>query len=202
MKIKVMHSGLQKALIALVLFSVFVAFPARSELKNLDLKTELLVSPLSTEAGPVLSLPVDAVPKTQLKAQSGVKYSRETLGRAEYKIISTRIVVGGEWAPKALKRRFSVAADLVAFQSNTIKRSVPPVIDETNSYFDLGIARLNAKYVAFFYYKEGAPKWPFQIVLTPFFRLSLPTDTSRLRPDRWMPIRRVLDDRVFESPYM
>jgi len=70
------------------------------------------------------------------------------------------------------------------------------VIDEWTSFYDLGPLRLRARMVAF-----RLATGPLELAITPFFRLGLPTDTSRVREHRRVPIRRVIDDRVIEAPY-
>lgn len=159
------------------------------------------VSPLQAEAGPVLSPAVDPVPANKIFGSVGVRYAKKREGRATYSVLQTALVIGGEWSPKKLDR-LGVGADLVAFQTTTLMVDLPPVIHEDRTLYDLGPLRLRAKLRAFEVERETPGKgYEFQLVLTPFFGLGFPTDTSRIREERRMPVRGVIDDRVFEGPY-
>jgi hypothetical protein len=157
---------------------------------------EHYVQPLHAEAAPILSPPLGAVPRTELWGSVGLLYGKERLGRATYRLVATRLVVGGEWSPGKLDR-LGIGASLVAFQTTHTNTDLPPAIDEWRSYFDLGPLRLHARFMALRISRRG-----LELGLTPFLRLVLPTDTSRIRESRDMPIRRVLDDRVLDAPYV
>jgi hypothetical protein len=157
---------------------------------------ESLVSPLRIEGGPLLSPAVGPVPRTEVWGSAGVLYRTSERGRATYEGVGTRLVLGGEWSPARLDR-LGVGGSVVAFQTTHDHVDLPPVVDEWTSFFDLGPLRLRARMIAY-----RLATGPLELALTPFFRLVLPTDTARIRPHRRMPIRRVLDDRVVEAPYV
>jgi len=162
---------------------------------------EAMVSPLRAEAGPALSPAVDPIPANRLWASAGVRYASAREGRATYSVVQSALVIGGEWNPRKAAR-LGVGADLVAFQTTTLMADLPPVIHEDRTMCDLGPLRLRAKVRALEELRETPVKrYRFELALTPFFSLGLPTDTSRIREERRMPVRGALDDRVFEGPY-
>jgi hypothetical protein len=154
------------------------------------------VQPLRVEAGPLISPALGPIPRTEVFAAGGFLYRTRERGRATYSAFGTRAVLGGEYNPEWIDRRLGLGGSFVVFQSVHDHVDLPPVIDERTSFFDLGPLRLQAKLIAF---KTRAG--PLDLAITPFLRLGLPTDTSRQRRHRRMPIRRVLDDRVIEAPY-
>ena len=162
---------------------------------------ESFIDPLRAQAGPVLSLPLGAVPKTEIWASAGFRYGAYDYGRTTYGTMQTALVLGGEWSPKNLDR-LGLGGSITAFQSTTLMTELPPAIDEKRTYFDLGLLEIHGRFrVLELKRNTSDSNWPFEVALTPFFRLGLPTDTSRLREDRHMPIRGVLDDRVIDGPY-
>ena len=90
-----------------------------------------------------------------------------------------------------------MGGDITAFQVTRVSTEVPPAIEENDTYADLGPSRLYAKVKALELGKEGS----FRLLVTPFARFGLPTDTSRTREERRMPVRGVIDDRVIGGPY-
>jgi hypothetical protein len=162
---------------------------------------DAFVSPLRAEAGPVLSLAVDPVPANRIWASAGVRYASQEEGRATYSVLQSAVVLGGEWSPEKVER-LGIGADLVAFQTTTLMADLPPVIHEERTMYDLGPLRLRAKVRALEARRETPVKrYRFELALTPFFSLGLPTDTSRIREERRMPVRGIVDDRVFEGPH-
>jgi hypothetical protein len=153
------------------------------------------VHPFHVEAAPVVSPPVSPVPRTQLVAGLGFLYGTQENGRTTYRILSTRLVVGGEWSPEKLPA-LGLGAELVAFQTTHYNTDLPPAVDEWRHFFDLGPLRIHAHYMALAIRRGKA-----ELALTPFLRFVFPTDTSRIREFRDMPIRHVLDDRAFSAPY-
>jgi hypothetical protein len=169
--------------------------------KGLDPEFDAFVDPIRAEAGPILSPAIGPIPRSGIWAMEGVRYASREVGRTTYKTIQTALVLGGEWSPEKW-RRLGLGGDLVAFQTTTLLTDLPPLIDERETKFDLGVLRLRARVRAF----ELARSTPhagyrFELALTPFFSLGLPTDTSRIRWNRLMPIRGALDDRVIDGPY-
>lgn len=156
---------------------------------------EHYVVPLRVEAGPVISPPVGAVPRTELWGAAGFLYGKQEDGLTTYHLLGTRLVVGGEWSPRKIER-LGIGAALVALQTTHYHTDLPPAIDEWRNFFDLGPLRVHARFQALRFKERFA-----ELALTPFFRLVFPTDTSRIREFRDMPIRHVLDDRVFTAPY-
>ncbi|MBW2278872.1 MAG: hypothetical protein JRF63_15370, partial [Deltaproteobacteria bacterium] len=157
---------------------------------------EDFVEPLRVEAGPLISPALGPIPRTHVFGAAGVLYRSRERGRATYTGLSTRLVLGGEWNPDWIDGRIGLGGSLVAFQSLHDHVDLPPVIDEWTSFYDLGPLRLRARMIAF-----RLATGPLELALTPFFRLGLPTDTSRIRQHRRVPVRRVIDDRVIEAPY-
>lgn len=157
---------------------------------------EKLVPPLMVEGGPLLSPPLSAVPATGASAGLAVLFGRTQRGRTTYELVSGRLLLSGQWSPKKVPR-LGVGAQLVALQSTNLHTRLPPAVDEWNNFFDLGPARLWVSFMA-----VALARGPVELAVTPFFRMMLPTDTARLRDERRLPIRRVLDDRVAYSPYM
>jgi hypothetical protein len=131
----------------------------------------------------------------------GVRYAACDVGRTTYRVVQTALVLGGEWSPEKL-RRLGLGGELVALQTTTLMTELPPLIDEKRTSADLGVLRLRARFRAFELARSTPQKgYRFELALTPFFSLGLPTDTSRLRWERRMPIRGALDDRVVDGPY-
>jgi hypothetical protein len=157
---------------------------------------EDFVEPLRVEAGPLISPAVGPLPRSQVWGAAGVLYRSFERGRAKYSGVGARLVLGGEWSPEKLDR-LGLGGSLVAFQMNHDHVDLPPVIDERTAMYDLGPLRLLARMIAF---RDRAG--PLQLAITPYFRLGLPSDTSRTRQHRRVPIRRVIDDRVIEAPYL
>jgi hypothetical protein len=154
------------------------------------------VEPLRVEAGPLIAPALGPIPRTDVFGAAGVLYRTYQRGRATYSGVGTRLVLGGEWNPDWLDRRLGLGGSLVAFQTTHDHVDLPPMIDEWTSFYDLGPLRLRARMTAF-RFAAG----PLELAITPFFRLGLPTDTSRIRLHRRVPIRRVIDDRVIDAPY-
>jgi hypothetical protein len=154
------------------------------------------VHPLRAEAGPVISPALSPLPRTELHGGLGFAFAREERGRASYTTLQGALLLGGAWAPERVPE-LGLGGELVALQTTFVRTEVPPAIDEWARFADLGTLRLHARYVA--WRREGRDHGP-DLVLTPFVRLGLPTDTARLRPNRRMPARRVIDPRVFEAP--
>jgi hypothetical protein len=159
-------------------------------------KFERFVQPLRVEGGPLLSPAVGPVPRTEVWGSAGALYRKFDYGRATYSGVGTRLVAGGEWSPKKIDR-LGIGGSLVALQTTHDHVELPPVIDEWTSFYDLGPLRLQARMIAY-----RLATGPLELAVTPFLRLGMPTDTSRIREHRRMPIRRVLDDRVVEAPYV
>jgi hypothetical protein len=157
---------------------------------------EDFVEPLRVEAGPLLSPALGPIPRTDVFGAAGVLYRTRERGRATYSAVGTRLVLGGEWNPDWIDGRIGLGGSLVAFQTFHDHVDLPPMIDEWTSFYDLGPIRLRARMVGF-----RTATGPLELAITPFFRLGLPTDTSRIREHRRVPIRRVIDDRVIDSPY-
>jgi hypothetical protein len=154
------------------------------------------VFPIRAQVGPILSPPLGAVPRTELWGSAGVLYGRNEHGRTTYRLLMASLVLGGEWSPKKLPG-LGLGGEIVALQMTNIGTELPPAIDEWVSFFDLGVLRLHGRYMAF-----SLKAAIVELAVTPFLRLSLPTDTSRLRENRHMPIRHVLDDRTVNAPYV
>jgi hypothetical protein len=154
------------------------------------------VFPTLVEGGALLSPPLDPVPATVVGGAVSVLYGGRTRGLSEYELVGARLLLSGTWSPSKVPR-LAVGAQLVALQTTSLHTEVPPALDEWRTFFDLGPARLNVSFAALSF-ERGI----VELVLTPFVRIVLPTDTSRIRPDRQMPIRRVLDDRVVYDPWM
>ncbi len=163
--------------------------------KHKDPTFDSYVFPIRAQAGPLLSPPLGAVPRTEIWGCAGVLYGKQDQGRTTYRLLIASLVLGGEWSPKPLPG-LGLGGEIVAFQMTNIGTELPPAIDEWVSFFDLGILRLHGRYVAFSL-RSGI----LELAVTPFLRLSLPTDTSRVRESRHMPIRHVLDDRTVNAPY-
>lgn len=157
------------------------------------------VEPLRAEAGPILSPAIGAVPSSRLWGSVGLRYAKTQEGLGRYSVLQTAVVLGGEWSSENLPR-LGLGADLVAFTSTTLLVDLPPVIHESRTFYDLGPLRIRGKLLVL---EElwGSGKAGGVLVLTPFFSLGFPTDTSRTREERRMPVRGVMDDRVFEGPY-
>jgi len=158
------------------------------------------IEPLHAEAGPLLSPPLGSIPQTEIWAGFGLKYHDWQNGRAKYSQVSTRLIIGGQWSPKKLSW-LGVGGDLVALQTNTVRTRLPPVIDEKDRHVNLGVLRLHIRARVFSIKKKNPKKLPIVLALTPFFRMGLPTDTSRIGQDRRMPMRYMLDSDVLENPY-
>ena len=159
------------------------------------------IAPLRAQAGPVLSLPLGAIPTTEIWASMGFRYGTYDRGLATYKVVQTALVLGGEWSPSSLDR-LGLGGSITAFTSTTLMIDLPPAIDEKSTYFDLGLMEIHGRFrILELKWRGPDKKWPLELALTPFFRLGLPTDTSRIREDRHMPIRGVIDDRVIDGPY-
>ncbi|MBW2260558.1 MAG: hypothetical protein JRG91_01190, partial [Deltaproteobacteria bacterium] len=164
--------------------------------KTKDPKFESYVFPIRAQAGPLLSPPLGAVPRTELWGSAGVLYGKSGQGRTTYRLLTARLVLGGEWSPKKLPK-LGLGGEIVALQVTNLNTELPPAIDEWVTFFDLGILRLHARYMAF-----SMRTKIMELAVTPFLRLGLPTDTSRVRENRHMPIRHVLDDRTVNAPYV
>jgi hypothetical protein len=163
---------------------------------------DAFVDPVRAEAGPILSPAIGPIPRSGAWATESVRYASRGVGRTTYEVVQTALVLGGEWSPKRL-RRLGLGGDLVAFQTTTLMTELPPLIDEKRTSFDLGVLRLRARLRAFELARATPRKgFRFELALTPFFSLGLPTDTSRTRWERRMPIRGALDDRVIDGPYV
>ncbi len=154
-----------------------------------------LVDPLRAEAGPLISPPIGAVPSSGAWAGLGFLYGRRDVGRTEYRLIGTRLVLGGEWSPIGLGV-LGIGASLVALQTTTLDTRLETDLDDWRTALDLGELRVHVRFMALRLTRGIA-----EIALTPFFRLGLPTDTSRTNWERDQPLRRVLDDRVALAPY-
>jgi hypothetical protein len=154
------------------------------------------VRPLKIEAGPVLSPSMNPIAENHVFGSLGFLWSEREHGQAIYQTLSSTLVLGGEWRTPKLDI-FAIGGDLVVLQMTNLRTNLPPAIDESDIFFDLGVLRLYAKIMAC-KRKVGIA----HLAITPFFRLTLPTDTSRTNETRHMPIRRVLDDRVALAPYM
>jgi len=162
---------------------------------------EAFVDPIRAEAGPILSPAIGPIPASGIWATEGVRYAARDVGRTTYKTIQTALVIGGEWSPERW-RRLGLGGELVAFTTTTLLTELPPLIDDKVTKYDLGVLRLRARVRAFELARSTPRKgYRFELALTPFFSLGLPTDTSRIRWNRLMPIRGVLDDRVIDGPY-
>ncbi len=154
------------------------------------------VHPLRAEAGPVISPALSPLPRTEIFGGVGFAFAREEVGRARYTTLQGALLLGGAWSPEKVPD-LGLGGDLVALRTTFIHTEVPPAIDEWARFADLGTLRVHARYTA--WRREGGDHGP-AIALTPLLRLGLPTDTGRLRPNRRMPVRYVVDPRVFESP--
>ena len=152
------------------------------------------VPPVRVEAGPVLAPPLSATPRTEMRAAFGYAFARSARGRARYQTHGVRVVLGGDWRPRSLPA-LAVGGELIALQVTAIRTEVPPAIDELATCADLGPLRVRARYLAL-----ERERGPFSFLVTPLLSLGLPTGTDRIRPRRRMPIRRVIDDRVFDGP--
>jgi hypothetical protein len=155
---------------------------------------EAIVEPLRAEAGPVISPALSPIPKTAVSAGAGFSLGEWGCGRSRYRRASTRLVLGGEWSPSGFDR-LGLGGELVALQTSTLRTRVPPAIDESRTFVDLGPLRIHGRMVA----HRLEHDW-LAVALTPFLRLGFPTGTSRTRPDRHVALRYVVDDRVFSSP--
>ena len=186
---------------ALSFLALFAALSAPVFAEALEPGFEAFVDPVRAEAGPILSPAIGPIPRSGIWATEGVRYAACDVGRTTYKVVQTALVLGGEWSPEKL-RRLGVGGDLVAFQTTTLMTELPPLIDEKRTSFDLGVLRLRARFRAFELARSTPERgYRFELALTPFFSLGLPTDTSRIRWERRMPIRGALDDRVVDGPY-
>jgi hypothetical protein len=173
----------------------------RAMANDTDPELGAFVDPVRAEAGPILSPAIGPIPRSGIWATEGVRYAACDVGRTTYTVVQTALVLGGEWSP-AKWRRLGIGGDLVAFQTTTLKTDLPPLIREKGTAFDLGVLRLRARVRAFELARSTPRKgYRFELALTPFFSLGLPTDTSRTRWDRRTPIRGALDDRVIDGPY-
>ncbi len=155
-----------------------------------------LVWPLGVEGGPLLSPAVSPVPTTRAGGMASVLFGTRERGLTTYELLSTRLVLHGQWSPESVPR-LGLGAQLVALQTTSMHTVLSRAIDEWKSFFDLGPTRLHVAFVAFW-----MERGKVELAITPFVRISLPTDTSRIRDERNMPIRRTLDDRVALAPYM
>ena len=164
--------------------------------KKKDPSFESYVFPIRAQAGPILSPPLGAVPRTEIWGSAGVLYGKNEHGRTTYRLLVASLALGGEWSPKKLPG-LGLGGEIVALQMTNLGTLLPPAIDEWVSFFDLGILRLHGRYMAL-----SLEAGIVELALTPFLRLSLPTDTSRVRENRNMPIRHVLDDRTVNAPYV
>ncbi|MCP4196825.1 MAG: hypothetical protein GY762_06700 [Proteobacteria bacterium] len=154
------------------------------------------VRPLKVEVGPVLSPCMNPITENSVFGSLGFLWAERERGRATYQTLGSSLVLGGEWrSPKM--HALAIGGDLVALQVTKLRTRIPPAIDESLVFFDLGILRLYTKIMAF-NKRVGMAK----MTITPFFRLGLPTDTSRNNESRHAPIRTVLDDRVALAAYM
>jgi hypothetical protein len=154
------------------------------------------VPPLKAEGGPLVSPPVSPVPSTGAGATLSMLYGKRERGRTTYELVSGMLLLSGQWSPEKVPR-LGLGAEIVALQMSSMHTELPPAIDEWLTFFDLGMLRLHVAFVAF-QLESGI----VQLAVTPFFRIGLPTDTSRIRDARSIPIRAVLDDRVAVEPYM
>lgn len=190
---------LRRTPVALLALSAALASPAFAG--ELEPELDAFVDPIRAEAGPILSPAVGPIPRDGIWATEGVRYASCELGRTTYTVVQTALVVGGEWVPRDW--RVGLGGELVAFQTTTLLTEVPPLIDEKETKLDIGVLRLRAR-VRAFELARSTPKegYRFELALTPFFSLGLPTDSSRIRWSRRMPIRGALDDRVFDGPYL
>lgn len=176
----------------LAISAILCAAPSRAQEPGF----EDFVRPMRVEAGPLISPAMGPIPRTDVWGAAGVLYRTRERGRATYEGVGTRLVLGGEWNPEWLDGRLGLGGSLVAFQTLHDHVDLPPVIDEWTHLYDLGPLRLHLRGVAF-----QMASGPLELAIAPFFRLGLPTDTSRIRQHRRVPIRRVIDDRVIEAPY-
>jgi len=178
---------------SLALLASLAAGPVAAEEPTFD----GFVEPLRVEGGPLISPALGPLPRTDVFAAAGVLYRTRERGRATYTGVGTRLVLGGEWRPDWFDGRLGLGGSLVALQTTHDHVDLPPLIDEWTSFYDLGPLRVRARVIAF-RFAAG----PLDLAITPFLRLGLPTDTSRTRRHRRIPVRRVIDDRVIEAPYV
>lgn len=153
-------------------------------------------SPLVVEASPFSSFAVSALPRTTVWGQLGALYGKTKVGRARYEQVSGQVGVGFTWSPKLFDHRFGLGAKLDALQLNALHTHVPPAIDEWETFVDLSEFNLFAEFVAL----RKAVSGLSTLLVTPFLRLHLPTDTSRLRLSRHIPIKKILGGEAAEGP--
>ncbi len=158
------------------------------------------VSPVVGQAGTVLSTARDPVPSTSLLVSGGFRFGEQVRGRAVYRSLSSALLVGGRWQPSGLPL-LCLGGEFVAFQTNTIHTRVPPVVEEKSTFADLGNLRLGVT-ARLLELARPVGDRAFELTLSPFFYLGLPTDTSRLREEQHMPVRAVVDGTVFDGPYL
>ena len=120
--------------------------PKKKKLK--EPKFESYVFPIRAQVGPILSPPLGAVPRTELWGSAGVLYGKNEHGRTTYRLLTASLVLGGEWSPKKLPK-LGLGGEIVALQVTNLNTELPPAIDEWVTFFDLGILRLHARYMAF-----------------------------------------------------
>jgi hypothetical protein len=190
-----------RTLMLAVLAGLAATISASVSAGELEPGFDAFVDPVRAEAGPILSPAMGPIPRSGIWATEGVRYAKCDVGRTTYRVVQTALVLGGEWSPEKL-RRLGLGGDLVAFQTTTLMTELPPLIDEKGTSTDLGVLRLRARFRAFELARATPERgYRFELALTPFFSLGLPTDTSRIRWERRTPIRGALDDRVIDGPY-
>jgi len=153
--------------------------------------------PLVVEGAPFSNFAMSALPATWVWGTVGALYGKHEVGRADYEQISGEAAAGFMWSPAKLDR-FALGGKFAFLQVNSVHTHVPPVIDEWETYVDM--SELNV----FFQYdviRKNFKKLS-TVLLTPFLRFHLPTDTSRLRPSRHIPIKKILGPEVGVGPYV
>jgi hypothetical protein len=158
---------------------------------------DLFAQPLVLEAAPFSQLSMSALPATWVWGTVGALYGKRSVGRADYEQVSGEAAAGFMWSPAKLDR-FALGARFAFLQVNSMHTRVPPVIDEWKSYVDMGELNVFLQYNAL----KKIFKKLSTILLTPFLRFHLPTDTSRLRQWRHMPIKKILGPEVGIAPYV
>jgi hypothetical protein len=185
--------------LVLLLFPAGAAADEKAEEKKESGADHLdsFAQPLVLEAAPFSHFNMSALPATWVWGTVGALYGRHEVGRADYEQVSGEAAAGFMWSPRKLDR-FALGGKFAFLQVNSMHTRVPPVIDEWDTYVDMSELNVFLQYNAL---RKSFEKLS-TILLTPFVRFHLPTDTSRLRPSRHIPIKKILGPEVGVAPYV
>jgi len=159
----------------------------------------LCVPPVTGQAGLILSTAEGPLTGTGAFCSFGLGFGKREKGRTDYSRLSSTVLLGGEWSPESAAW-LGIGGEAAVLQTNTFFTRLPPVIDEKETYADIGNLRIKVK-ARLLERSWRLHKRDLELTVTPFFKLGMPTDTSRLRPNRRMPVRRVVNQTVFYNPY-